>query len=451
MAMTQNDLSSSMGRVARHITGLINSYTLGVLASFSARVFGTGLSFFFNILLARILGPAETGIYFLALTIITIGATLARLGLDNAVLKFGSVAHDQGDTHTLAELYRQSFWLVAITGVGISLLIGVASPYLPLGGENSGTLQTILPVMLLVLTPAGLLLLQGEFFTAIRAPGLATISQGVLVPMVLVLGASALLWRGEASVFDIALLYAVSITMALIVATGMWMRRQGWPVRGSFDTRLLVHTSLPLLLVACLHLVMSWTDILVLGAVSDSATVGVYGIATRIAGLGGFVLIAVNSVTAPRFAALYARGDHKGLERLAQQSAAWMFMAVLPIVLLLLVFPERILQLFGDGFIAGETPLRILAIGQLVSVTIGSVGYLLMMTGHQRALRNAVLQSAALNIILNLILVPMWGSVGAAISTVTSLIFLNLVAYQLVRKLLGINTLMHFRPKPAED
>ena len=445
----QSHLSNAIGRTAKYISSLINSYSLGILASFSARVLGAGLSFLFSILLARLLGPAETGIYFLALTIITIGATIARLGMDNAVLKFASVAHDQGDTYTMATLYRQGFLLVVMAGIGISILIGFVSPYLPLGGDNSGTLKMILPIMLLVLMPLGLLFLQATFFTAIRAPGMATITQGVLLPMFLVFGSSVLILKGETNVYDISLLYAISTVLSLLISGGIWIKLQQWSRQGHFDTRLLLRTSLPLLLVACLQLLMSWTDILILGAFSDSATVGVYGIAVRIAGLTTFVLLAVNSVTAPRFAALYARDDRQGLQRLAQQSAAWMFIAVLPIILLLLVFPGWILQLFGSGFVAGETPLRILAIGQLISVTFGSVGYLLIMTGHERDLRNATLFSATLNITLNLILVPLWDGVGAATSTMTSQIILTFIAYYLVRKRLGINTLLHFQLKPA--
>ena len=64
-------------------------------AAFAAKVSGAVMGFLFSIMLARLLGPTGTGVYFLALTIVNIGATISRLGLDVAVLRFAAVADDQ--------------------------------------------------------------------------------------------------------------------------------------------------------------------------------------------------------------------------------------------------------------------------------------------------------------------------------------------------------------------
>ena len=186
---------------------------------------------------------------------------------------------------------------------------------------------------------------------------------------------------------------------------------------------------------------MGWTDIIVLGVWTDSATVGVYAIVTRIAALTALILVVVNSVTAPRFAALYAHDDHVGLERLAQTSTSWILLAALPIILLLLLVPEWILSLFGADFVEGSIVLRVLALGQLVNVATGSVTYLLMMTGHERLMRNNVIFSALLNLVGNIVLVPVFGAIGAAVSTAFSLMFMNIISFVLVHKRLRINTM----------
>lgn len=426
--------------------GYINRRSLGVAAAFSARVAGAGLGFLFSIMLARLLGSDGTGVYFLALTIVSIGATVARLGLDNAVLRFAAVAYDQSDRPALAALYRKSFGLVVMVGGAVALVAWLVTPYLPLGGERSGDLHAVLPTMLIALIPSALILLQGEFFKAIGLPGKATLIQAAILPMLLVLGSAVLLWEGNTTVHDIALVYVMSATLAMLLAAFTWSRSlpRLWGEHGNFDTRLLLRTSLPLLWVASMNLVMGWTDILVLGAWTNSATVGVYGIATRVAALTAFILVAVNSVTAPRFAALYAQGNHVALSRLAQRSAAWMLLAASPVVVVMLLFPNFILQLFGTDFVEGLWLLRILALGQLVNVAVGSVGYLLMMTGHERLMRNNVMLSALLNLLGNLVLVPIMGATGAAISTAISLAFMNLVSFFLVYRKLRINTFGYF-------
>ena len=433
----------SIRKILQRAIGLVNSRTLGVAAAFAAKATGAGLLFLFSIMLARLLGAAGTGVYFLSLTIISIGATIARLGLDNAVLRFAAVAHAQGDRPTLAALYRQGIGLIFVAGVAVTLFVWFISPHLPLGGERSAELQAILHVMLLAIIPTALILLQGEFFKATGAPGTATLVQVAVLPMFLVMGTAVLYWRGNATLHNIAFLYVVAATVSVLLAGAAWSHRNPglWQKQGHFDTRLLLRTSLPLLWVASMGLIMGWTDILVLGLWTDAATIGVYGVATRIAALTAFILIAVNSVTAPRFAALYAQGDHKSLQRLAQRSAGWMLLAASPIILFLLLFPGWVLQLFGADFVWGAPLLRILALGQVLNVSTGSVGYLLMMTGHERLMRNTIMLSALLNLLGNLVLVPAYGGMGAAVSTAFSLAFMNLLSFVLVNKKLGINTM----------
>lgn len=433
----------SVRKIRQRTIGLVDRHVLGVAAAFAAKATGAGLLFLFSILLARLLGAAGTGLYFLALTMVSIGATITRLGLDNAVLRFGAVADAQGDRPTLAALYRQSIGLTVVAGTAVTVFIWLVAPYIPLGGDRSTELHAILRVMLFAIIPAALVMLYGEFFKATGAPGMATSVQDVVLPIFLLIGAAFLFWRGIASLDNIAFLYLASAIATVLFAGAAWSQRRPrlWKEKGHFDTRLLLRTSLPLLWVASMNLIMSWTDILVLGLWADPVTVGVYGIAARVAALTTFILIAVNSVTAPRFAALFAQGDHKALERLAQRSTVRMVLAASPIILLLLLLPAWVLQLFGSDFVWGSPLLRVLALGQMVNVSTGSVGYLLMMTGHERLMRNTIVLSAFLNLLGNLVLVPVYGGMGAAVSTAFSLAFMNLLSFVLVNKKLGINTM----------
>ena len=83
--------------------------------------------------------------------------------------------------------------------------------------------------------------------------------------------------------------------------------------------------------------------------------------------------------------------------------------------------------------------LRILAIGQFVNVAVGTVGSILMMSGYGKVVRNNTLLGATINIVGNLTLVPLYGAIGAAISTAGSIIIQNLILYYKVKSILGIN------------
>ncbi|PNU20594.1 hypothetical protein C2E25_06885 [Geothermobacter hydrogeniphilus] len=437
----------SLHQLLRRDSALINRHTLGVAAVFSAKVVASGVGFLVSIMLARLLGAGGLGLYFLAMTIIGIGATVSRLGLENVVLRYAAVASERNDRSTLAALYRKSMGLVTGAGVFVGGLIFFLLPQLTLGGERSAELQRLLPLALMTLLPGTLILLQGEFFKAVGRPGMGTLVQETFGALLMAAGTGLFFLFGVSGVERVVLLQAVSVGLVLLLAALVWHRCQPglWRLPGSFDTGVLLRTGFPLLWVTGMSLVMNWTDILVLGYWSDPAVVGMYGVANRVAMLTVFILTTVNSVTAPRFAALYAEEDHRGLRRLAQQSAGWMLLAALPVILLLLIAPGWVLQFFGADFAKGSPLLRILVLGQFVNLATGSVGYLLMMTGHERIMRNLIALAAGLNLAGNLLLVPLLGAEGAAVSTALSLALMNLGSFVMVKRKLGINTLGYLK------
>jgi O-antigen/teichoic acid export membrane protein len=97
---------------------------------------------------------------------------------------------------------------------------------------------------------------------------------------------------------------------------------------------------------------------------------------------------------------------------------------------------------FGVEFVAAYTPLMILLIGQFVNSATGAVWFLLNMTGHERETARGLAVSAVLNLMLNLLLTPPFGIIGAAVATTTALITWNVLLWWAVRKRLGINSLV---------
>jgi O-antigen/teichoic acid export membrane protein len=394
-------------------------------------------------MLARLVGVAGVGLYFLAITIVDISATISRLGLESASMRFASIAHSRGDRGGLAALYRNSMSLVFVAGTAIALPAWLIVSQLGLGGEKAPEFRAELPLLIFTIAPVALLVIQAEFFKAVGSTATGTFSQAVVPPLLLLTGSIVLWLLGAGTVHAVFLTYVIvaiaSVTVAIV--TWHWRLPGIWREPGSFDMGRLLRTSMPLLLVNSMTLMLGWTDVLVLGMWRDAAEVGIYGIAMRVALLTAFILSAINVVVAPQFAALHAEGNTAALRRLAQQSAFWTLVAAAPAILVLLLVPDLILQIFGPQFREGAGALRILALGQFVNVATGSVAILLVMTGHEKLMRNIVAASAALNLLGNLVLVPRYGAIGAATSTAFSLAFMNIVSWLMVRKKLHIDVL----------
>lgn len=104
------------------------------------------------------------------------------------------------------------------------------------------------------------------------------------------------------------------------------------------------------------------------------------------------------------------------------------------IFILLLLFRRPILDFFGPEFSVGEMALMVLAVGQFFNAVCGPVGVVLQMTGKQKLFRNLVFWAFLCNLILSLILVPIYGLKGAAISCAAGMSIWNIVGVYLVWK-----------------
>jgi O-antigen/teichoic acid export membrane protein len=178
-----------------------------------------------------------------------------------------------------------------------------------------------------------------------------------------------------------------------------------------------------------------------LGIWGSPADVGIFGVANRTSILISLVLIAVNSIAAPKFAALYRRGEIEALGHTARSCTKLMTFMAAPALLLFLLAPGRVMGIFGPEFIGGRLTLSILAVGQFVNVVTGSVGFVLIMTGNEHLMRNNIAFCALTIVILNYILIPLWGAVGAAIASAITLILQNIAATILVWRKHGLWTL----------
>lgn len=410
----------------------------GAAVAFVLRVAAAGLSFVFNIILARLLGVEGAGVYFLAFTVITVATVAGRAGMDNASLRFVATSASQENWAEVSGLYRRAMWISTAASAATTALIFIAAPVISNVLFSNPDLVDPLRLMTLGIVPLSLLTLHGELLKGLKRIRDAMLIQGVClqlfgIPLLLLLG-------GPLGILGAATAYVATLFLTLILGIVLWRRAtpQIRGLRGHFDTRLLVATSLPLFWATSGDLVMNWTDTLMLGVLSDSTAVGIYGVAMRTALPIGFIVVAVVSVVAPRFAVLYAHGEVRALESLTRKATGMMMLLVSPVLLLLVVFPEWVLGFFGAGFRSGAPVLAILAVGQFTNVAFGLAETALTMSGYVKVVRNNILLGAFLNVLLNALLIPAYGPVGAAVATATSITVKRLVTVYLMRKYLSI-------------
>lgn len=412
----------------------------GAIALF-LRVGGAGLAFLFAVYLARLLGAFDYGLFMLSLTVVTILSAGVRMGLDIVLVRQISAAIEHGNLPLARGYFQTAIRLVLIVGLVAALLGILISPMVADTVFDKPELARPLNLMMWLLLPFSIAFLIAEALKGLKQVADSTIVQTMLIPgfslVVLVVGGWWFLW----GLMEAVAIYVVSVLVAALYAWQRWRSRipQGEVV--GLRTSELLRSSFPLLLATSGGLILAWTDTLVLGVYESVDKVGVYAVALKTALLTSLILVAVNSIAAPKFAAFYASNDLDAMVKLARQSTLLMTGLVLLPTAVLLLWPEWVLRLFGAEYAAGATALMILALGQLINVVCGSVGYLLMMSGHEKAVRNIMLTTAAINIALNILLVQRYGIEGVAVATAVSMVIWNVWMLVIVRKYLGFWTI----------
>ena len=404
------------------------------------RVAGAGLGFGFNVALARVLGADGLGIYHLSLTFALIASTVGRMGMDPAMLKFGAPSYAANDGMRLAAVHR--------IGVGTALLCCgivaactfVAADWLATAVYADPAIAHPLRLMSLALVPFSLLNLYGELLKAGQHQALSSFVQGAALPMVSLLLLVLFAGRIKDASTAAAVYLAASVVVCL-TSYVLWRRTvppASSPKAESIKFRRLFATAMPMYGSAIADVVMTFSDVLILGIFATATDVGIYTAAARTALLTRFLLLANSSVAAPRFAALHAANDKEGVARLAVRSTMLTTVASVPLLLLFLVFPERILSLFGSQFEAGAQVLIVLTIGQFVNAATGPVGYLLNMSGFHRIEGRISVVGALMTAGLCFALIPFWGILGAAAANAIATATCNLLRVYFAKSCLGI-------------
>jgi O-antigen/teichoic acid export membrane protein len=239
-------------------------------------------------------------------------------------------------------------------------------------------------------------------------------------------------------------IWAYNLAAYLTALTGFLLWRSATPqfrnIIGKFEIHELLQSSIPLFWVQIMALILQWMSSLLLGIWGTVEDVGIFNVALRTSFITSLLLVSINSIAAPKYAALYKKGDIKALGSTALNSTKMVVLFASPVLLLFFLAPHWVMKIFGDKFVSGAYVLMILTGGQFINAITGSVSVLLVMSGNERLHRNSFIFSMIICVTLNFILVPTFGLIGAAIATAVGNAAKNICAAYLVWVHLRINT-----------
>jgi O-antigen/teichoic acid export membrane protein len=237
---------------------------------------------------------------------------------------------------------------------------------------------------------------------------------------------------------------ALGISAFLTVAHGILLLKPWFFINDKAqypNKNTILSSCIPLYVTDVMSFVVLWASQLMAVHWLQSDQLAHIAVAQRTAALTSLLLLAFNTITAPKFALFFSKGLFDDLKMLAQSSTLAITLVAIPVVLIMCFFPEWILSIFGSEFGPASALLPVLAIGQLINAATGSVGYLLTMSGHEKDMRNIAIISGVCAILLPFLLIPKFGALGAVFSTAIAMTVQNVMALFMVKRRLGFWTL----------
>ncbi|WP_342764292.1 MULTISPECIES: flippase [unclassified Thermococcus] len=424
-----DEVNRALQKIARG-TGIVFAGTVATML----------LTFLSRVIIARYFDRYQYGSFTLTITILSIAMTVAIMGFQSGIPRELS-RYRMEVPEKISALISTALLMTSVTSLIMTAVTAILAPHLGLMLNDIYLPRTLrlaspaLPSMALLM----ILVAISRGFGRVREN---LYYRNILSPLLFltILVAGLFLGLGFTFVF-IAYVFAQFLTMG---ALAFEMIRLGLlPKRFTFDRELgkeLFIFSLPLLLTGILDYVMGWTDSIMLGYYFDPDVVGLYNGAAPIARLIPLFLNSMGFLYIPIATTFFTTGNIEGLKKLYRTTTRWVFLLTFPVFVFIFAFPEVTIGLFfGSKYVEAGTALRILAAGFVFHVLLGLNGMSLTVIGETNANLVGNFFASVANVVLNILLIPIYGIEGAATATAVSYIIANIFRTSWLYKKTGVH------------
>ncbi len=407
---------------------LTHRVTADVSILSAGRFISAVLGFLIGTIIARKLGPAEFGLFSIAMAVFGIAVVIAEMGLGTSLVRYIPLYSAQ-DENKAAFYLQTGFWSI----FSISVLVSIVGLFLarPIAVFIYNKPQLVMPLRLGFLGVVGGIL-WSFLLASLHAKELfKKYSLITIVINVLKLGAIGAL----------VLLYRLSITNVLLVQVfipvlgfiiGLWLA----PIKLvglKGDTKSAVGELFGfgkwIFLVDVVFMLSSRVDLLLLGRFVEDDLVGFFSVAYSLIYMFTILTSSVNNVLLPKVAKMTTLVEIK--EYIGKVLKATFIGAVFLLPGFYIVGP--VVKLFyGDAYLYSITIFQVMLIGYLFSFIVDPVNLVVYAINRPQLLAVIATVKLVVSLVANLILIPMFGVMGAAVASIVTNVLSGCIALGLI-------------------
>jgi O-antigen/teichoic acid export membrane protein len=426
------EFSRNMGQISRHSA----VFFIGTLFTMAA-------GYLVKIYVARVLGAEQLGLYALGMTLVSLTQLVGTLGMPATAARYVAVYNGTGKFAELRGFLTRSLGVITFLNLFLSVGLVLAGGWIARTLYHAPDLSRYLPFFAALVLLGSLNVFYSQVLAGFKDIAKRTVITNFIGSPLMIALTVLLLALGMGMWGYLVAQVVNSVVVVGLLAMAAWKltppaARFSFSPLPPLDPEILSFAGAALGMYA-LDFLVSQADKILLGVYLNPRIVGIYVLASTLSAFVPIILQSVNQIFAPVIADLHAQGRREVLQKLFQTLTKWVLGLTLPLAFVLILFARQLMRIFGPDFEAGWPVLVIGAAGQLVNCGVGSVGYLLLMSGNQRRLIRVQFAMAGISVLVNISLIPLLGMVGAALAAACVNVCGNLWNLHEVRKALQIS------------
>ncbi|HDU8578372.1 TPA: oligosaccharide flippase family protein [Vibrio diabolicus] len=401
------------------------------------RVLSALFAFLLTLIVSKASDASTSGQFFFLFNLVSLLAIVSQLGFDVSLVRYNAIAFNNKETLQQSHNYKTALYRsMAFCLLAIAVLLVGFNLFPEQLNQTQSPMYAItlglfcIPFLVLAQTNSRVLQACRKVVSSLFALQLG-------VSMLMVFFVFGLDYIGQQNINNLMTALLLASMSVAVISSVNWLGSGQYQTSAFVPNKKMVASAKQVWIGSIFTNVLQWGSLVIAGFFISTAELGLLAAAQRTSLLIGFVLITINFVVAPMFASLYKERQMRKLQNLSRLACrANVGLAIVPVIICTL-FPEFVMQLFGGEFLAAAPLLVVLSLGQLVNVATGSVGFLLLMSGHERTMKYITISSGMVSICLLVTLCQMFGVIGAAWAMAIGMAIQNLAALYFVKRYLG--------------